>query len=111
MGTMNSTQPIAIQEIAYHRNGVSGEPFYAVTFTDPKQPEHTFLATVFPPDPLQDGPMEGEPDWTSSQGWHNPRIAVVAIDLLPSVTFAHNSWRGDNYMQALYAAILEHREF
>lgn len=108
---MAASTGITVQEIAYHRNGVGGEPFYAVTFTDPEQPDHTFLATVFPPDPLPDGPMEGEPDWTLTQGYHDPRIAVVAIDLLPSVTFAHNSWRGDRYMQALYAAILEHREF
>lgn len=107
---MSTTTSIAIREVAYHRNGVGGEPFYAVTFTDPEKPDHTFLATVFPPPQLLDGPMEGEPDWTCSQGWHNPRIAVVAIDLLPTVTFCRNSWRGDHYMQALYGAILEYRE-
>jgi hypothetical protein len=101
---MKTKQTPTIHEIAYHRNGIAGEPFYAVTFTD-HEAGHTFVATVFPPDPIKEGPNEGEPDWAETEGWHNPRIAVLAIDLLPSVTFAHNSWRGDSYQALLYAAI------
>jgi hypothetical protein len=107
---------IKIHDVAHHRNGISGEGFYTVTFTDTavRDPEsrkrYTFVATVFPPDPITDGPMEGEPDWHSTQGLHAPRIAVLAIDLLPSIAFGHNSWRGDNYQDALYTAILEYRE-
>jgi hypothetical protein len=51
--------------------------------------------------------MEGEPDWTEREGFHNPRVAVLALDLLPSVKFGENSWRGDRYSGALYHAILE----
>lgn len=108
---MTNTQQIEVHEIAYHRNGVAGVGFYAVTFTDHDVDGEPvkFVATVFPPDPITDGPDEGEPDWGETQGFHNPRIAILALDLLPSVTFAHNSWRGDRYCGALYAAILVDR--
>lgn len=105
-----TTKSIEIHEIAYHRNGIAGEPFYAVAFTDHSNDGRKFLATVFPPDQLADGPMAGEPDWTESEGFHNPRIAVLALDVLPCITFGINSWRGDNYQRSLYAAILEYRD-
>lgn len=101
---------ITIHEVDYHRNGIAGVGFYAVAFTD-HDAEHgpagrTFVATVFPPDPHTEGPEKGEPDWDSP---HNPRIALIAVDLLPKVTFGINSWRGDNYQATLYAAIQDYR--
>lgn len=40
---------VKITEIEYHRNGVGGEPFYAVLFTDkPEKDTLRFLASVFP---------------------------------------------------------------
>jgi hypothetical protein len=99
---MTTTETITIHELEYHRNGVGGEPFYACRFTDPIEGE--FVATIFRPDAeLEDG----ETDWSFDQGFHNPRVAVLKLDLLPSVTFGHNSWRGDNYASALYDAIRE----
>src|SRR5690349_16278423 len=61
----------------------------------------------FPPDPVTKGDMEGEPDWTMVEGFHNPRVALLALDLLPNVKFGENSWRGDLYAPELYHAILE----
>lgn len=106
---MPDTPNITVHEIAYHRNGIAGEPFYACHFTDHDcdgQPRE-FIATVFPPDPIKDGEFEGEPDWTGRNGFDNPRVAVLALDMLPSVTFGENSWRGDRYADKLYHAILE----
>lgn len=94
---------IEVHAVEYHRNGVAGEGFYACRFTDTEE-GRDFIATVFPPDPVEGGSLDGEADWFAP---HNPRVAVLALDLLPDVTFAVNSWRGDHYADALYHAILE----
>jgi hypothetical protein len=100
---------LTIHEVAYHRNGVGGEPFYACHFTDNEEGAE-FIATVFQPPPVErDCDLQGEPDWTMIEGYHNPRVAVLRVDLLPAVTFGINSWRGDRYAQDLYHAILEER--
>lgn len=80
---------IKVSQVAYHRNGVGGEGFYAIRFNDPEQGD--MVASVF------DG--EG-------------RVAVYNIDLLKTdgVTFGVNSWRGDHYESALRKAIKEHEE-
>ena len=79
---------ITIQEIAHHRNGVSGNSFYAVLFTDEEGDRK--VATVFP-----------EPG----------NVAVLSLGLLgetPTVSFGLNSWRGDFYEPELRAAIARH---
>lgn len=92
---------IEVTQVEYHRNGVGGEGFYAIRFTDPE--EGAMLGVVFPPDPVD--AETGEPDW---KGLHNPRVAVFKESLLPDVTFGVNSWRGDNYSSQLYDAIKQH---
>ena len=76
---------LAITQIARHRNGISGEPFYVVTFRCPDN--GPMIATVF-----------------EAPG----HVAVLKLDLLPDVTFAVNSWRGDHYEADLRAAIEKH---
>lgn len=105
---MPVTTSIVVHAVEYHRNGIGGEPFYACRFTDPAE-RREFIATVFPPDPIKSGPNAGTADWRMENGWHSPRVAVLALDLLPSVEFGVNSWRGDNYADALYDAILRDR--
>lgn len=89
-----SSETITVTEVAYHRNGVSGEGFHAVLFTAPDdvgQPTE-FLATVF------DGPG---------------RVAVIGVaDLLEEfgVQFGINSWRGDYYEHPLSEAIEDFRD-
>lgn len=80
---------IQIQQIEPHRNGVSGEPFYAVLFLDPSEPEARFVASVFP--------GEGT-------------VAVLEIGRLAAgdIEFGSNSWRGDRYEPALRRAIAEY---
>jgi hypothetical protein len=66
----------SIMQIAFHRNGVSGVPFYAIQFHDSET--GNALATVFPEAGV---------------------VAVISIDRLPGagVTFGENSWRGDHF--------------
>jgi hypothetical protein len=89
-----TTEKIHVQEIAYHRNGVCGEGFFVVTFFDNK--EWRFVATLFPT--YQE--IGGKETYLPSG-----RCAVLCLDLLPSVTFGTNSWRGDHYESALLDAI------
>ncbi len=75
---------ISIQEIAFHRNGVSGNGFHAVRFTEKGQPGE-FLAMVF-------------------EGRGN--VAVVNSSVLTEYGVGHgNKWRGDYYEDALRLAI------
>lgn len=78
-----------INEVHYHRNGISGEPFHVVKFTEKKT---NFIGVVFP---LDDGDT-----------W-NGRVAVFDLDLLAqgNIAFGENSWRGDTYESALRQAI------
>jgi hypothetical protein len=76
--------------VAYHRNGVCGEPFNCVIF-DKIDNEGTtrMLAIRFADD-------EGE-------GFQNPRIAVFDVSLLceSNIEFGSNSFRGDYFVDAI----------
>lgn len=80
---------IAVQEVAYHRNGVGGAPFYAVRFqwTDDDHKPRQMVGVVF------------EEPYT---------VAVLDIEELGrgNIAFAQgNSWRGDHFEEALRMAI------
>ncbi len=83
-----------VQAIEYHRNGISGEGFHIVKFTDTENGE--MLGIVFPLD--------------KGETW-NGRVAIFQQDLLAqgNVTFGQNSWRGDNYEGELRAAIAKRK--
>jgi len=91
---------VNVHEIAYHRNGVSGEPFYVVTFTAPpvvgEMPgsRGEMVAVVFDMD------ADDMPESTR-------RTAVFDRELLGAgvIAFAENSWRGDHYDHELRQAI------
>lgn len=80
-----------IDQIAYHRNGISGAPFHIIQFTTPEREK--FLAVVF------------------DEPYH---VAVFNIDLLlqGNIAFGDNSYRGDVFEPELRAAICdyEHEE-
>lgn len=82
MPTAFTTQ-IAVEAVAYHRNGVAGAPFHVVLFRDA---EGRKLAVVF-----------GEIG----------HVAVLDLDLTAAgeIRFGFNSFRGDLYEPALRAAI------
>lgn len=73
-----------ILEIAYHRNGISGEPFWAARIDDGSSIK---FAVLFEP--------------TSGK---ECRCAVLDPSI-QSVAFGVNSWRGDHYAQAMLDAI------
>lgn len=77
---------ITVTQVAYHRNGICGEGFHAVLFTDA---EH--------------GPMVGVVFDERGQCavLQVPKLSDPAI----GVRFGLNSWRGDNYEDALRKAI------
>lgn len=77
---------IRISKIDYHRNGVSGEGFYAITFEDLERNDHLLVATVF-----------------AESGY----VAVLDTHLLMQnvVEFGRNSFRGDYYEPELRQAI------
>lgn len=72
---------LKIIQADYHRNGVGGEPFYAILFEDAEEPG-TMIASLFK-----------EPNY----------CAVYNVEKLSdgTVEFSRNSWRGDRYEYAL----------
>ncbi|MEZ6143808.1 MAG: hypothetical protein R3B84_24850 [Zavarzinella sp.] len=75
---------ITVQEIARHRNGISGEPFHVICFTD--STEGPMLGIVF-------------------QKPHH--VAVLQMEQLAkgNIAFGSNSWRGDQYEPLLRQVI------
>lgn len=75
---------LTIQKISHHRNGICGEGFHVVLFTDTT--DNDLYATVFP-----------------DQGC----VAVLQVSKLAQgiVEFGYNSWRGDDYEEELREAI------
>ena len=87
---------LKIVSVAHHRNGISGEPFYAVLFRDSRKGP-LMLATVFREEP---------------EKWADLRCAVLNVELAAAgnIRFGENSWRGDYYYPALLAAIVAYEE-
>ena len=79
---------LRIENIQYHRNGISGAPFHVLIFRDPD--EGRMLGIVF-------------------QQEHH--VAVFNLDKLAigNIAFGENSWRGDQYEPHLRKAIAKHQ--
>jgi hypothetical protein len=85
--------------VAFHRNGVCGEPFHCVIFDMTEDGKtNRMLAVRFADD-------EGE-------GFQNPRIAVFDVALLyeSNIEFGSNSFRGDHFVDEIDKAIVAKRE-
>lgn len=83
-------------KINYHRNGVGGWPFYVVTFDWLDDGNvRKMVATV--PCTSEDSKLTRD-DYV---------ISVLDIDLLANgdTEFGSNSWRGDHFHHAVWAAI------
>lgn len=82
---------LTLKEVARHRNGICGVPFTAVLFDDAD--EGRMVAVVF----------------DSDRG--SPRCAVLRVSTLAqdggTVAFGVNSWRGDQYADALMPLLAE----
>lgn len=80
---------LTVHEIAHHRNGICGEPFYVVRFDD-KEAGKNMIGIVFE---------------------SNFHVAVLSADETAkgNIAFARgNSWRGDHFQADLRAAIAHH---
>lgn len=91
---MENSEDITIIDIDYHRNGISGEGFYVMTFNmqDGDILRH-MVGVVYPDD--------------------GGYCSVFDIDELQkdNIKFAQgNSWRGDSYESDLRRAIDEYKE-
>ena len=80
---------VHVDEIAHHRNGIAGEPFYVVKFQDSAMPERKMVGVVF-----------------------KKKYETAVFDRRElgkgNIAFAEgNSWRGDHYDEPLRAAIQE----
>jgi len=91
---------LIIEEIAHHRNGVSGESFDVIKFVCPEN--GNMIGIVFDLNWIHDHKTQ-----TARQQTWNGRVAVLNRDLLAegNIRFGENSWRGDHYEQDLRDAI------
>lgn len=88
----NLSAILEIEEIAYHRNGICGEGFHLVKFTD--SIEGPMLGVVFALEGNEVAPWNG-------------RCAIMQRDKLNDgvIAFGANSWRGDHWEEPLRQAI------
>lgn len=90
---------LKLKAIDFHRNGISGEPFYVALFTEiaskPGEDNSEKIAIRFDYDDVQERKVN--------------RIAVLDVDMLTggSIEFGVNSWRGDHYVEAMDRWIAE----
>lgn len=105
---------ISTLSVEHHRNGVSGEPFWAVIFDDTasngsgKRMMAVIFDNVFTYD--EDGNMTGVPEF-SSDDWTNPAIAIFDIEKVGQGDIGPlNKWRGDHYLQVVVKAILDYNK-
>lgn len=81
---------VKIEEVAYHRNGVGGEPFYVIKFISTEDGRASNMVGVVYPE--------------------NGYVSVFDRDLLGQgvIAFGYNSFRGDHFEGHLRHAIMEH---
>ncbi len=99
----------AIQEVAYHRNGICGRGFYAIRFTSDIEgvtPAEAEMWNQVPGEPVKDA------KWIATVTDTPGECYVICVDLLETrgVKFGGNSWRGDHYEPELREAIKQHTE-
>ena len=82
-----------VSKVAFHRNGIGGEPFKVVLFDmqESGEPARKMVAIRFRDDVIED-------DYTS------PRIAVLDVEMLAkglNGALDGNAWRGDQFAKEL----------
>jgi hypothetical protein len=98
---------------SYHRNGIAGTPFYAVTFDWEFNPPLPVLAgSREPSSQISDRrsfvavwfcEFDSEGELTGDGG----RFGAFEIGALPNIQFGRNSWRGDHFAEEVCAWIVE----
>lgn len=108
------SEKIRTVAVDHHRNGTSGEGFWAVIFDDinPVGSGKRMMAVVFDStfNYDEDGNMTGVPEFLA-EDWKNPAIAVFDIEMVgQGVIGPLNMWRGDHYLQVVVAAIQDYNK-
>jgi hypothetical protein len=80
---------IKIIDIAHHRNGIDGAPFYTVLFSD-------------------EGPQGSRKVGILFEKEAHCAVLDVARLTAGDIAFGSNSWRGDKYEPLLRSAVNEH---
>ena len=81
---------IEIRDVAYHRNGIAGLPFYVVLFNDTDKGMFNQLATI-------------DEDGTDCRVI-NAGLVVTASEI---GTRHMNTWRGDRYLSQIHNAMAD----
>lgn len=104
---------IEVSNIERHRNGVTGQDFFVVAFTDTDAQliGHRFVGIVFCNLLKQD--QDGYytrgliHESIGDEGWTNPQVAILEIGMLNDGKIGNaNKWRGDYYLPVLVDAIV-----
>jgi hypothetical protein len=95
---------VTVESVDYHRNGICGEGFAVAIFRD-NDDGRRMVATVaqkYVPDP-----RDGDSGYFGEHVFDAVTCRVLDIDLLAAgdIAFGSNSWRGDNYGDALIPEI------
>lgn len=94
---------VKVSSVAYHRNGVGGDPFYVCLFTDSAERGALFVGIVPSVYVLSDD--EGEtPEYNADSGCLPCYVLDVKRLAQGDIAFGSNSWRGDRYFEPLRLA-------
>src|SRR5258708_5809710 len=93
---------VKVSSVAYHRNGIGGDPFYVCLFTDSEQRNAQFVGIV-PSVYVSDEDHEA-PDFSAESGCQPCYVLDVNLLAAGDIAFGSNSWRGDNYFETLRLA-------
>lgn len=85
-----------VHSAAFHRNGVSGKPFYVGVVTDPfgDGDDRKYL-------------IHHVPEYNDDGDIVDEATLALRLDLLPDIRFGINSWRGDRVLDDVLSEIRE----
>jgi hypothetical protein len=92
-----------VVSIAYHRNGVSGDPFYVALVEDDESERGPLLAIV-PDSAVVSGGMASPQTGCLQCYVINPLLAAQG-----TIEFGPNSWRGDKFFDVVVEAAKENK--
>ena len=101
---MVEAEKVVIQEVAWHRNGISGEGFYAIRFLFDVDAVSDSEAKTWN---IPAGPALKAAQFLAILFDEPGQCAVICLDAISEhgVAFGKNSWRGDLFEDALREAI------
>jgi hypothetical protein len=94
MGRLSELKTVHVKDVARHRNGISGAPFWVVLFSDEEYGQN-MVGIAFR-------------DRVDNNGLVQVAVLDLNETLAGNIDFAGgNSWRGDWYAPVIYKSIIE----